>query len=87
MKINGKAFGLTCGIFWGLSVLVMTWWVVLVSGPQDIVVRIFSIYPGYSLTLVGSLIGFVWGFIDAFIGGIIFAWLYNKLSTKCVQKT
>jgi len=34
---------------------------------------------GYSATIVGILIGAVWGFIDAFIGGVVLAWLYNKL--------
>jgi hypothetical protein len=43
---------------------------------------ISSIYIGYSITPIGSLVGLVWAFFDGLIGGAIFAWLYNKLSSR-----
>jgi hypothetical protein len=39
-------------------------------------------YIGYSITPIGSLVGLVWAFFDGLIGGAIFAWLYNKLSSQ-----
>jgi hypothetical protein len=43
---------------------------------------ISKFYIGYSITPIGSLLGLVWAFFDGLIGGAIFAWLYNKLSSK-----
>ena len=39
-----------------------------------------SLYIGYKPTFLGSIIGGIWGFVDAGIGGIVVAWLYNKLA-------
>ena len=39
-----------------------------------------TLYIGYKATILGSVIGGVWGFFDAGIGGLVVAWLYNKLA-------
>lgn len=78
MKLDTKAFGLACGILWGLAVLVMTLWVLWRGGGHTLVL-LDQFYFGYSISYLGALIGLVWGFIDGFIGGCIFAWLYNRL--------
>jgi len=38
-----------------------------------------GVYVGYNPTILGSLVGALWAFFDALIGGLLFAWLYNKL--------
>jgi hypothetical protein len=40
------------------------------------------LYRGFNISPVGSFIGFVWAFVDGLIGGAIFAWLYNQISTR-----
>ena len=40
---------------------------------------IVTIYPGYSVSVFGSVLGLVYGFTDGFVGGWLFAVLYNKL--------
>ena len=77
MKLNKKAFGLTCGILWGLIVFVATLWVMFRGGGNTLAL-IDKFYFGYSISYAGAFIGLVWGFIDGFIGGWIFAWLYNR---------
>lgn len=32
MKFDVKAFALTCGIIWGLGMLVLTWWIIAFEG-------------------------------------------------------
>ena len=32
MKLNVKAFALTCAIIWGLGLFLMTWWLILFDG-------------------------------------------------------
>ncbi len=80
MKLNIKAFGLTCGILWALAVLLATYWIII-SGSQGKTLSLLSkFYMGYSVTWLGGIIGAVWGFVDGLICGAIFAWLYNKLA-------
>ena len=79
-RLNIKAFALTCGIFWSALLFLLTWWLLVLEGsgaPPNLLTRI---YPGYSISPLGSLMGLVWGFVDGLICGLIFAWLYNKLA-------
>jgi hypothetical protein len=80
MKLNTKAFSLTCGIVWGLGLFFLTWWMIAFGGATGEKTIIGKIYIGYSVSAAGSLIGLVWGFVDALIGGAIFAWLYNLIA-------
>ena len=79
MKLNPKAFGLTCGILWGAGLFSLTWWVMAFEGPSRKPTGLSKLYRGYTITPRGSIIGLVWGFCDAFCGGLSFAWLYNEL--------
>ncbi|HBQ21976.1 MAG: hypothetical protein A2Z91_01295 [Deltaproteobacteria bacterium GWA2_38_16] len=81
MKLNVKAFALTCGIFWGASLFLMTVWVVWRGEVSNGLLESFKpFYAGYALTYVGSAIGLVWGFLDGLFCGAVFGWLYNWLS-------
>ena len=80
MKINVKAFALTCGILWGIGLFGLTWWIIAFDGVTHEVTWIGRIYRGYDISPFGSLVGLVWGFFDALIGGAIGAWLYNKIA-------
>ena len=85
MKLNVKAFALTCALIWGFGLFFLTWWIIAFDGPTGEITVIGRIYRGYSISAVGSIIGLVWAFIDGFIGGAIFAWLYNLLSGRANQ--
>jgi hypothetical protein len=82
MTLNPKNFGLAGGILWGLCMLVITLISVETGYAAGFLNMMASIYPGYSISLLGSVIGLVYGFIDGFIGLYIFAWLYNWLEKK-----
>lgn len=82
MKLDVKAFCLTCGLVWGVAIFILTWWIMAFEGATGEVTFIGRVYRGYSITPLGSLIGLVEGFIDGLIGGLIFAWLYNWLTGK-----
>ncbi|MHC4881957.1 MAG: bacteriophage holin [Planctomycetota bacterium] len=82
MKLNVKAFALTCGLIWGFGLCFLAWWLILLEGSTPEPTCLNRMYPGYTFTPVGSIIGLAWGFIDAGIGGAIFAWLYNLLAAK-----
>ena len=82
MKLNVKAFGLTCGLLWGIGLFALTWWIIFFDGVSDTPNFIGHLYRGYKFTPLGSLIGLVWALVDGFGCGIVFAWLYNKLADK-----
>jgi hypothetical protein len=80
MKLNIKAFSLTCALVWGLGLFFLTWWVIAFDGATREVTLIGRLYRGYNISAMGSVIGLVWAFFDGLVGGAIFAWLYNLLS-------
>jgi hypothetical protein len=65
MKLDIKAFAITCGLVWGLGLFALTWWVIAFDGPSTGPTIIGRLYRGYTITPVGSLIGLVWGFFGA----------------------
>jgi hypothetical protein len=79
MKLNTKAFAMTCGIFWALTMALMTVWMVIRNDPCSFMDNFSAIYFGYTVSWSGVVIGAIWGFVDGLIGGAVFAWLYNKL--------
>ena len=78
-KLNVKAFGLSLGIVWGAGVLIMGITAMFFGYSAPFVASLSTFYLGYKATVLGSIIGAVWGFVDAGIGGVVIAWLYNKL--------
>jgi len=82
MKIDIKTFAATCALVWGFGVLLGTRWIILLDGSQEGAPMLGDLYRGYTLTPIGSLIGFVWALADGFIGRAIFAWVYNKLRSR-----
>jgi hypothetical protein len=84
-KFNVKAFTLSSGITWGLSMLLLAWVSSFGWGVRDVSV-IAGLYLGYSPTFLGGIIGALWGFVDGAIGGFIFSYLYNYFLKKFKNK-
>jgi len=82
MKLDIKAFALAGGIFWGLGIFVLTWWIIAFDGATGEPTLIGQVYRGYSLSPLGSVVGLVWGFADGLVGAAIFAWLYNVIAGR-----
>lgn len=80
MKLDIKALALAGGILWGLTVFLVTWWVIILDGASGDPTWLGHIYRGYNLSPVGSLIGLGWGVVDGLIGGAVLAWLYNSFA-------
>ena len=86
MRLNIKAFALTCGLVWGLGLFALTWWVIAFDGVTHEVTWVGRIYRGYNVSPIGSVIGLAWGVVDALVGGAIVAWLYNKIAAHLERK-
>jgi len=82
MKLNVRAFAITCAIIWGVGLFLGTWWIIAFDGITRDVTFIGRCYRGYTISPAGSVVGLVWAAIDGGIGGAIFAWLYNLILGK-----
>lgn len=83
MKLKPLALGMGLGVVWGVSLFITT----LVSyktGYAKLFLEVMagSIYPGYSISPGGSLLGLFYGFLDGLIGGAVIAWVYNKVAGR-----
>ncbi len=80
MKLCAKSLGIAAGIMWGVSMFVMTW-VSMYTGYGALWLEVMaSVYPGFDISPVGSVVGLIYGFLDCFIGFFIVGWIYNKVS-------
>lgn len=82
MKIDAVRFGLAAGILWGISLFVLTLISMGTGYASEFLKSISYIYPGYSISGLGSIMGAVDGFIDGFVGCWIFIKIYNALLRK-----
>ncbi len=79
MKLNAVSLGVAGGILWGAMMLILTW-ICMANGYASMWLEVMSsVYPGYSISFAGSIIGLLYGFADGFIGLFILGWLYNQL--------
>jgi len=82
MKLNVRALSLTLGVFFGLGLFTFTWWVILREGATGEPTLIGRLYPGYSISAVGSFAGLAWATLDGLVTGALFALLYNYLVVR-----
>lgn len=77
MRLDVRAFALTCGIVGGLGLFLLTWWIMAFDGASGDPTIIGRIYRGYTISPEGSIVGLIWAFFDGMVGGAVFGWLYN----------
>jgi hypothetical protein len=83
-RMNARAWGIAMGLVLGLGLLIATNVLVLKGGPD--VGRHLSLlsnyFPGYRVTFIGSLIGFVYAFVLGYGLGRIIGSVYDWLITS-----
>ena|SRR6478752_3558944 len=81
-RIHEQGSGVACGLILGLGLFIAT--IVLVVrggdpvGPHLGQLRVYL--PGYSVTLAGSIPGFIYGFVIGYGAGRVIASTYNRLT-------
>lgn len=81
MKLKSIALGIALGIVWGGCIFLTTLLSIYMGyGTLFLEALPQSLYPGYKITIAGSLIGLIYGFVDGFISGLIVSWIYNKIA-------
>lgn len=87
MKLNIKAFALSCGLLWGTGILALTWWIIAFDGVTGETTMLGRLYRGYRISPIGSVVGLIWGFVDGAACGAILAWLYNTFLAKMEKES
>lgn len=77
--LDPKKLGFSGGILWALCMFITTLFAVWVGYGKEFLNMMGSVYPGYTVTYVGSIVGLVYGFFDGFIGFYLLAWIYNRI--------
>ena len=78
-RLNGQAWGISVGLVLAVGLLAATWLLVLRQGPNmgEHLGLLAVFLPGYSVTWIGGLIGFVYLFVIGYALGRLIGWVYN----------
>lgn len=81
VRLNARAWGIAMGLLLGGGLFVATI-VLVIKGGENMgqhlqLLRVFL--PGYSVSVVGSLVGFVYLFVLGYILGRFIGVVYNKM--------
>ena len=80
-RMHEQGWGLACGFLLGLGLFIATNVLVIkggeIVGPHLGLLGIF--FPGYRVTFLGSLIGFVYAFVVGYGFGRTVSVIYNRL--------
>jgi protoporphyrinogen oxidase len=81
LRIDRIALGFATGVLGGLGLFVATLALVLAGGPVigPTLGLLGQYFPGYSVTILGSVVGLFYGYISGFAGGWLFAALRNAI--------
>ena len=81
MRMHEQGWGIACGVLFGLGLFVATNFLVVKGGPVvgPHLALLSNFFPGYSVTFVGSVIGFVYAFVVGYGFGRTVSTIYNRL--------
>lgn len=82
LRLNAKAWGLSFGLLAGLGLFVSTVILVLKGGdPVGPHLGLLSVYlPGYSVTVAGAFVGFLYLFVIGYGVGRLMGTIYNGIA-------
>lgn len=84
LRINEQGWGIAIGMVLGLGLFIATNFLIIRGGPSvGQHLSLLGVYfPGYSVTFVGSLIGFVYAFVLGYGIGRTIGVVYNSLAHR-----
>jgi hypothetical protein len=80
-RLNARAWGIAVGLLLGVGLFVATN-VLVLRGGENVGqhLGLLAIYfPGYRVTFLGSLVGFIYAFVIGYALGRLIGTLYNRL--------
>ena len=81
LRLNSRAWGIALGLLLGGGLFLATIVLVIKGGPDvgQHLSLLSVFFPGYRVTVLGSLIGFVYAFVLGYALGRLVGTVYNRL--------
>jgi len=82
LRLNAQAWGLAFGFLFGLALFSATMFLVL-RGGENVgahlsLLRVY--FPGYSVSILGSFVGFAYAFVVGYVTGRLIGLVYNRVA-------
>lgn len=77
MKLNPMSLGLAGGVLYGVFVFIITILGLIAGYGLSYIELLATLFPVYSVTFVGAILGLVYGFILGFVLFYFLGYLYN----------
>ena len=82
LRLNAQAWGMAFGAIFGLGLFFATVFLVARGGEHVgahlSLLRVY--FPGYSVSVIGSFVGFVYAFVVGYATGRLIGGIYNRLT-------
>ena len=87
LRLNARAWGISVGLLMGGGLFLATAFLIVKGGPMvgQHLQLLSAFFPGYRVTWLGSLIGFVYAFVLGYALGRLIGAIYNRLTFGRVQ--
>ena len=84
LRLNARAWGISFGLLLGLGLFVATNFLVVKGGPDGgaHLGLLSAFFPGYRVTFLGSLLGFMYAFVLGYGLGRVIGEVYNRLALR-----
>lgn len=84
LALNARAWGIAFGLMAGGGLFLATNFLVIKGGTQvgKHLSLLSAFFPGYRVSFVGSLIGFVYAFVCGWALGRVIGAVYNRLAIR-----
>jgi len=81
-RLNERAWAIAIGLLLGGGLFIATMVLVMKGGPNPGQhLQLLSVYfPGYSVTVLGSFVGFIYAFVIGYALGRVVGFVYNRLA-------
>lgn len=84
LALNARAWGIAFGLVLGGGLFLATLFLVVKGGPSpgQHLQLLGAFFPGYRVSVLGSLVGFVYAFVVGYALGRLIGEVYNRLAPR-----
>lgn len=81
LRMNARAWGIAVGLLMGGAIFVATNFLILKGGENvgQHLMLLAVYFPGYRVTFLGSIVGFIYLFVIGYILGRLVGTVYNRM--------